>query len=213
MAPLYMPEDASPAFTTARSVRGTGNPIAMELHSCGGKGRGIRVALMAEGYDATDWELLPLHLTNQRPFGGGQVEEPYTATAQPQRITFSDGSAGWVAEFPDAPIPCGVNPDVPNPYAKHVIQAYAHTGYLLRLAFEGGNPPEGMPPVMNPSMELMQDKNALREWLLEQFKPVLENPEKTHIWVYPADNQDGAVHHEVPRAKLARPPFWLEKPE
>jgi len=208
--PLLMPEDAPPAFTTARAVLGNGNPICMDIHPSGGRGRGIRVTVMAEGYDAEDWKLLPLHLTNQHKQYGVQVEESYEATVQARRVSFRDGSKGWEAEFPDAPIFCGVNPDFPDRFSNRVVRADETNGFVLYLAFEGGNVREAMPPVLRPGRELMQDREALQAWFREQFDPVLNNPEKTHIWVHPMENRDGAIHHAVPRVKLERTPFWLK---
>lgn len=208
--PFLMPEDAPPAFTTARAVRGNGNPICMDIHPSGGRGRGIRVTVTAEEYDAEDWELLPLHLTNRHKQPGVQVEECYEADAQPRRVRFADGSKGWIAEFPDAPIFCGVNPDFPDQYSSRVTKAYEKSGFLLYLAFQGGNVQAPPPPVLRPSMELMQDREAFQAWLRDQFSPMLDNPEKTHIWVQPMENREGAIHHAVPRVKLERTPFWLK---
>lgn len=211
--PLMMPEDAPPSFTREGAVLGCGNPICMDVYPGGGKGRGIRVLVQAEGYDAEDWELLPLHLTNRHKSRDVKVDEAYEADATSRRVSFSDGSKGWMAEFPDAPIFCGVNPASPACKSSRADKIREKNGFVLYLAFEGGHVKELAPSVFRPDPALMNDPEGMKAWLRSQFEPILMNPEKTHIWVTPMENLDGAIHHEVPRAKLERKPFWLKNNE
>lgn len=211
--PLLMPEDAPPSFTREGAVLGGGNPICMDVYPGGGRGRGIRVLVQAEGYDAEDWELLPLHVTNRHKSRDVKVDEVYEADASPRRVSFSDGSKGWMAEFPDAPIFCGVNPASPACKSSRADKIREKNGLVLYLAFEGGNVKELVPTVFRPDPALMNDPEGMKAWLRSQFEPILMNPEKTHIWVVPMENQDGAMHHEVPRTKLERTPFWLKNDE
>lgn len=208
--PLLMPEDAPPSFTREGAVLGGGNPICMDVYPGGGRGRGIRVLVQAEGYDAEDWELLPLHVTNRHKSRDVKVDESYEAEATPRRVSFSDGSKGWMAEFPDAPIFCGVNPASPACKSSRADKIREKNGLVLYLAFEGGHVKELVPPVFRPDPALMNDPEGMKAWLRSQFEPILMNTEKTHIWVAPMENQDGAMHHEVPRTKLERKPFWLK---
>lgn len=210
VVPLMMPEDAPPAFTCEYAVLGGGNPVCMDVYPGGGRGRGIRVLVQAEGYDAENWELLPLHLTNRNKPHDAKADESYEADATPRRVEFRDGSKGWIAEFPDAPIFCGVNPASPARNTSRADRLRQKNGLVLYLAFEGGDVRELVPPVFRPDPALMNDPEGMKAWLRSQFEPILMNTEKTHIWVVPVENQDGAIHHEVPRTKLQRRPFWLK---
>ena len=128
-------------------------------------------------------------------------------------VSFSDGSMGWAAEFPDAPIFCGVNPASPACKSSRADKIREKNGFVLYLAFEGGHVKELAPPVFRPDPALMNDPEGMKAWLRSQFEPILTNPERTHIWVCPMENQDGVIHHEVPRTKLERKPFWLKNDE
>lgn len=184
--PLMMPEDAPPAFTENLATMGYGNPISMRINPCGGAGRGIRVLMQAEGYDADDWRAAAVRLSNEanRRIGRPAPLE-YTAQVVPQPVTFRDGRKGWKAEFPDAPIFPGVNPESPLTRSPRANAVYDANGYYLSLVFTGG---------------------AFRN-------NELQLSEKTHIWVVPMENPEGAIHHSSPRQKLRMIPHWVDADE
>lgn len=184
--PLMMPEDAPPAFTENLAAMGYGNPISMRINPCGGAGRGIRVLMQAEGYDAQDWRAAAVRLSNEanRRIGRPAPLE-YTAQVVPQPVTFRDGRKGWEAEFPDAPIFPGVNPESPLACSPRANAVYEANGYDLSLVFTGG---------------------AFRN-------NELQLSEKTHIWVVPMENPEGAIHHSSPRQKLRIIPYWMSADE
>ena len=181
--PLLMPEDAPPAFTTAGAALGWGNSIDMRFNPCGGVGKGIRVLMMAEGYDAEDWRAACAMLSNtlNRNFGHPAPME-YEAKAVPRRVAFKDGGKGWAVEFPDAPIFRGVNPESPLAHSQRAQAIYDANGYHLCLTFTGGT-----------------------------FRNhELNRSEITHIWVIPMENPDGGIHHYSPRQRLRVIPRWVE---
>lgn len=184
--PFLAPEDAPPAFTKALAVLSYGNPATMMLHSCGGKGKGIRVILQAVGYDAHDWELMPLELNNRGMLAF--LDEPegreYEEQAAPVRVRFQDGAEGWEAIFPDAPIPRGVNPASPQAESPKAWKEYCTHALLLAISFRGGS-----------------------------FRTPREKPEdfyvnppdgETHVWVIPLENPQVPLTHRIPREQLRR---------
>ncbi|MGN0755066.1 MAG: hypothetical protein ACI4ME_11465 [Aristaeellaceae bacterium] len=184
--PFLAPEDAPPAFTKALAVLSCGNPATMMLHSCGGKGKGIRVILQAVGYDARDWELLPLELTNRGAlaFAHRGEETPYSEQADPKRVKFQDGTEGWEVLFPDVPIPRGVNPASPQATSPKAGRAYFENGLLLTIAFRGGS-------CRTPR---------------EQPEDFYVNPPdgETLVWVIPLENPQAPLTHRIPREQLRR---------
>ena len=182
--PLMMPEDAPPAF--ALVCGGYGNSIGMSVKPCGGAGKGIRVLMMAEGYDAEDWRCACAHLDNTLNKNCGHpAPVEYEAKALPHRVSFKDGGKGWEVEFPDAPIFRGVNPDSPLARTKRAYDISLANEFRLDLTFTGGT-----------------------------FKNnELNRSEITHVWVIPMENPAGAIHHSSPRQKLRIIPYWVDADE
>lgn len=184
--PFLMPEDAPPAFTKECAILGWGNSISMQINPCGGVGKGIRVLMKAEGYDAEDWEAACARLSNDMNKDLGRPAPlEYTAKAVPKRVAFQDGGKGWEVEFPDAPIFRGVNPASPLAHSARVDAIYGANSYNLCLTFTGGT-----------------------------FKDNEMNfSEKTHIWVIPMENPEGMIHHSSPRQRLRSIPWWVDADE
>ena len=184
VVPLMMPEDAPPAFTLV--CGGYGNSIGMSVKPCGGAGKGIRVLMMAEGYDAEDWRCACAHLDNTLNKNCGHpAPVEYEAKALPHRVSFKDGGKGWEVEFPDAPIFRGVNPDSPLARTKRAYDISLANEFRLDLTFTGGT-----------------------------FKNnELNRSEITHVWVIPMENPAGAIHHSSPRQKLRIIPYWVDADE
>ena len=184
VVPLMMPEDAPPAF--ALVCGGYGNSIGMSVKPCGGAGKGIRVLMMAEGYDAEDWRCACARLDNTLNRNCGHpAPVEYEAKALPHRVSFKDGGKGWEVEFPDAPIFRGVNPDSPLARTKRAYDISLANEFRLDLTFTGGT-----------------------------FKNnELNRSEITHVWVIPMENPAGAIHHSSPRQKLRIIPYWVDADE
>lgn len=181
--PFLMPEDALPAFTTAGAVLGWGNPASLSIHPCGGQGRGIRVVMKADGYDAEDWKAACARLSNTLNKNMGHpAPAEYEAKAVPRRVAFQDGGKGWLVEFPDAPVFRGVNPASPMAHTLRADAVYGANGYTLWLVFTGGK---------------VQSN-------------VVNMTEKTHVWVMPMENPAGAIHHTIPRQHVRMLPWWCE---
>lgn len=182
--PLLMPEDAPPAF--AMGCADYGNSIGVGIVPCGGTGKGIRVLIKAEGYDAEDWRCACACLYNTTNKNCGHPAPlEYEATAIPRCVTFKDGEKGWEVEFPDAPIFRGVNPDSPLAHTKKAYDISSANKYQLVLTFTGGT---------------FEDDE-------------LNYSEITHIWVIPMENPAGAIHHSSPRQKLRFIPCWMAADE
>lgn len=182
--PFLMPEDAPPAF--ALVCGGYGNSIGVSVRPCGGVGRGIRVLMKAEGYDAEDWRCACARLDNTLNKNCGHpAPVEYEAKAVPRRVDFKDGGKGWKVEFPDAPIFRGVNPDSPLARTKKAYDIGLANEFRLDLTFTGGT---------------FKDNE-------------LNRSEITHVWVIPMENPAGAAHHSSPRQKLRIIPYWVDADE
>lgn len=182
--PLMVPEDAPPAF--ALVCGGYGNSIGMSVKPCGGAGKGVRVLMMAEGYDAEDWRCACARLDNTLNKNCGHpAPVEYEAKALPHRVSFKDGGKGWEVEFPDAPIFRGVNPDSPLARTQRAYDISLANEFRLDLTFTGGT-----------------------------FKNnELNRSEITHVWVIPMENPAGEAHHSSPRQKLRIIPYWVDADE
>lgn len=177
---ILIPMDSPPAFTIDCESLDSWNPIAIQLIPRGGCGKGVRVLMKAEGYDAEDWEASFAMLSNQLNMNKGlHAPLDYTVKKIPKRITFPDGSKGWQVEFSYAPVFRGVNPDSPMVHSKRAAGICNANGYTLYLAFNGGT-----------------------------FKDVFS--EKTHIWVIPMENPAGLSHYSFPRQCLQSIPKWVD---
>jgi len=177
--PLLMPEDAPPALRIG--MLGLGNPSNVQINSVGGMGKGIRVVLQADGYDAQDWELPVLWLTNEfaERMTGQPVLIPCDKKVVPRRVKFQDGRSGWIAEFSDAPIYRGVNAESPQAESYKALMYHAGNSCMLHIGFCGGN--------------------------------VDENDGQTHIWIVPVQNPEKSAHGSIPRKPFSKeiPHDWL----
>ena len=177
--PFLMPEDAPPALCIG--MLGLGNPSNVQINSVGGMGKGIRVVLQADGYEAQDWELPVLWLTSEfaERMTGQTSPNPCDEKVVPRRVKFQDGRSGWVAEFPDAPIYRGVNVESPQAESYKALMYHAGNSCMLHVGFCGGN--------------------------------VAEKDGQTHIWVVPMQNPEKSAHGLIPRKpfRKAIPHDWL----
>lgn len=209
--PFLMPEDAPPAFRGG--CLGWGNPAYLSLSSCGGAGKGIRIVMQAEGYDAKDWDACCVYLDNtiNRNFGYPAPVE-YGEKVVPKRVAFQDGSAGWVAEFPEAPVFRGVNPKSPAATTMRALNHTTATGYSLRLAFNGGTFRQTPPEEPIPQEGNGPNAARLQEFFQAQQEFYTNNPEVTHVWIIPMENPKASIHHSIPREPLrkGRGNEWLE---
>ena len=208
--PFLMPEDAPAALRIG--VMGLGNPSDIVVFSNGGVSKGIRVVLRADGYDAQDWELPVLWLTNEymARLTGKPAEFFFDEKVVPRRVKFQDGSDGWVAEFPDAPIDRGVNPASPVEYSKKGYDYhYAHS-LTLHIAFRGGS--FETRELDRPDPSIWADDNKRAEWFAQRRKQLQEADDgKTHIWIVPMQNPEKAANGAIPRKPFRKdiPHDWL----
>ncbi len=177
--PFLMPEDAPVALRIG--MLGLGNPSNVQINSVGGMGKGIRVVLQADGYDAQDWELPVLWLTSEfaERMTGQTSPNPCDEKVVPRRVKFQDGRSGWVAEFPDALIYRGVNAESPQAESYKALMYHAGNSCMLHVGFCGGN--------------------------------VAENDGQTHIWIVPLQNPEKSAHGSIPRKPFRKeiPHDWL----
>lgn len=208
--PFLMPEDAPAALRIG--VMGLGNPSDIVVFSNGGVSKGIRVVLRADGYDAQDWELPVLWLTNEymARLTGNPAEFFFDEKVVPRRVKFQDGSDGWVAEFPDAPIDRGVNPASPVEYSKKGYDYhYAHS-LTLHIAFRGGS--FEARELVRPDPSIWADYNKRVEWFAQRREQLQEADDgKTHIWIVPMQNPEKAAYGAIPRKPFRKdiPHDWL----
>ncbi|MBQ4579514.1 MAG: hypothetical protein IJA83_02535 [Clostridia bacterium] len=207
--PFFMPEDA-PAALRVGSM-GLGNPSDVAVFSNGGVGKGIRVVLRADGYDAQDWELPVMQLRKcvmQHP--GQRPEIFFDEKVVPKRVNFQDGSSGWIAEFPDAPIYRGVNPASPQEYSKKGYDYHFEHAFTLSMAFLGGTFQERT--LVRPAPSILTDPNKRVEWLIQRREQMLEVDDgDTAIWIFPMQNPEKAAHGSIPRKPFRKdiPHDWL----
>ena len=208
--PFLMPEDAPAALRIG--VMGLGNPSDVVVFSNGGVSKGIRVVLRADGYDAQDWELPVLWLTNEymARLTGKPAEFFFDEKVVPRRVKFQDGSDGWVAEFPEAPIDRGVNPASPVEYSKKGYDYhYAHS-LTLHIAFRGGS--FETRELDRPDPSIWADDNKRVEWFAQRRKQLQEVDDgKTHFWIVPMQNPEKAAYGAIPRKPFRKdiPHDWL----
>lgn len=205
--PFLMPEDAPVAFEVTCGHLGV-NPETLSFYSCGGAGRGVRILLQAQDYDAETWEAPCIEISNEiNKRCGYPPPEEYSAKVVPKRAVFNDGSKGWVAEFPDVPMFRGVNPDSPqrrSMKAWKIDQAIEyHMGIALcDVRFRTPEPDE---PVQ---MMLPDDGWRAHEPLsLQAHYDKYE--QKTHIWIISMENPKACRHYAMPMVPLQRRQVWL----
>lgn len=207
--PFLMPEDAPSVL--AKGTMGWGNPARLEVASCGGKGRGIRVLLKAVGYDAKDWELPWLTLSNEHVvrITGKPAEIPYDEKTVPQRVKFQDGGEGWMAEFPDAPIYRGVNPKSPMADSMKAYHYHAGQKCSLTVAFRGGTfKAEQLKQVDVRTMTNPAAMAVHHQRVCDFFRNAEDG--KTLVWIIPMENPDGGISHSIPREPMKYAHYWPE---
>ncbi len=97
------------------------NPIAMGFEPIGGEGEGVDVEIRIDGLDANmleaAWVRLRFVAVETEWLKTRSADMPVFPPAEeryqyciPSRCVFQDGAEGWIAHFPDAYIPRGINP-------------------------------------------------------------------------------------------------------
>ncbi len=205
--PFLMPEDAPVAFEVTCGHLGV-NPETLSFCSCGGAGRGVRILLQAQDYDAETWEAPCIEISNEiNKRCGYPPPEEYSAKVVPKRAVFNDGSKGWVAEFPDVPMFRGVNPDSPQRRSmkawkiEQAIEYHVHIA-LCDVRFRTPEPDE---PVQ---MMLPDDGWRAHEPLSLQAH-FEKYEQKTHIWIISMENPEACRHYAMPMVPLQRRQVWL----
>lgn len=208
--PFLMPEDAPPALRVGSM--GLCNPSDITIFSNGGVGKGIRVVLWADGYDARDWELPVLWLSNEYivRLTGRPADIPFDDKVVPRRCKFQDGKEGWIAEFPDAPICRGVNPESQMEYTKKGYDYhYAHS-LNLSIAFRGGSFSEYT--LQQLDLEKNPDPVKRLEWLrAERERGQQPSEGETNILIAPVENPGQGICQTIPRLPFRKelPNNWL----
>ncbi len=195
--PFLMPEDA-PVKLRLGSM-GLGNPSDVVVFSNGGVGKGIRVVLLAEDYDAQDWELPVIWLNGRCPVNRGErsLELQYSEKVVPTRCRFQDGKAGWIAEFPDAPLYQGVNPDSPLEYERKGFDYHFSHSLRLHIAFRGGTF-RLLEPQKPADAEAFSE--AWVAWNEARWDYFHCDEGVTEIWVIPLENPEQGFHTKLPRS-------------
>lgn len=189
--PLLVPENEPPVLRWGGSFEvGGGNPCGISIRSHGGVSKGIRVILRAVGYDAHDWELPVLWLRGEQPGG-------YSEKVVPGRCRFEDGAEGWIAEFPDAPIYQGVNPEpaAANSHEAHLYHC-AHE-LVLKIAFCGGTF-----RLTEPKKPTDPDE-SLTDWNWKRREYYHCGTGETDIWIIPMENPEHGFHKKQDRAPFS----------
>ena len=206
--PFLIPEDAPPALRLGTYM--LDNPSYIEIFSNGGVSKGIRVVLQAVGYDANDWELPVLALMKRMMRPGQLPEIVFDEKVVPKRVNFQDGSNGWVAEFPDAPIYRGVNPASKMEYTQKGYDYHYANSLTLHLAFLGGSF-EAM-KLVQPDQDILADPNKRIEWLMQHQMQMQEADDgETLVWLVPMENTEKADRGAIPRKPFRKemPHDWL----
>lgn len=206
-APLFVPENSPPAFCDG--ILGMENPVSMTIVPCGGVGRGMRILMQAEGYDAQEWEAPCIRISNTiNKRLGSPAPEEFEAYIVPKRAVFPDGSKGWAAEIPDVPLFRGVNPGHPNRHSEKASKCVRAGSYWVLIAFYEGRfrtmePDEPLQAAL-PEGDWRERKRANYVTLLEKYG------QKTHIWVVPMENPEGWMHHALPLQQPQKRLLWLK---
>ena len=207
--PFLMPEDAPPALRLGSM--GLCNPSDITIFSNGGAGKGIRVVLQAVGYDANDWELPVLQLSKHVMHPGQLPEFVFDEKVVPQRVKFQDGSEGWTAEFPDAPIDRGVNPASKLEFTKKGYDYHYANSLTLYIAFRGGS--FEARKLVRPDPAILADPNKRIEWLMQRQIQLQEADDgETLVWLIPMENPGKSAHGAIPRKPFRKeiPHDWLQ---
>lgn len=205
--PLFMPEHAPPVL--AAVTMDFVNPTSVTICSRGGKGRGVRILMQAEGYDAADWEAPCICLSNVlNRYCGFAAPEEYEEKVVPKRAVFADGSAGWVAEFPGVPLFRGVNPASPQQKTARAQKCMNAGSYHVWIALYEGRFLNHGPD------EPLQAELPDADWREREYPSVREHIDKyvqrTHIWIVPMENPNGWTHHAFPLVQPGPGHVWLQ---
>ena len=207
--PFLMPEDAPPALRAGSYT--LGNPSDVTIFSNGGVGKGIRVVLQAVDYDAQDWELPVIQLSKRVVRHPGQLPETiFDEKVVPRRVNFQDGSSGWVAEFPEAPIYRGVNPASKLEFTKKGYDYHFEHAVTLSMAFRGGSFAAGL--LLQPDPAILADPNKRIEWMMQrQMQEQEANDGETKVWIVPMQNPEKSARCVIPRKPFRKefPHDWL----
>lgn len=207
--PFLMPDDAPVALRIGQI--GLDNPSDVQIFSNGGMGKGIRVVLQAVGYDAQDWELPVIQLSKRVVRHPGQLPETiFEEKVVPKRVRFQDGSEGWAAEFPDAPIYRGVNPASKMEYTKKGYDYHFEHSITLSVAFRGGNFESRK--LIRPDPAILADPNKRIEWLMQRQMQLQEADDgETRVWIVPIQNPEKSAQCSIPRKPFRKeiPHDWL----
>ena len=181
--PFLMPEDAPVAFEVTCGHLGV-NPEILSFYSCGGAGRGVRILLQAQDYDAETWEAPCIEISNE-----------------------INKRKGWVAEFPDVPMFRGVNPDSPQRRSMKAWKIEQAIEYHVHIALCDARfrTPEPDEPVQ---MILPDDGWRAHEPLSLQAH-FEKYEQKTHIWIISMENPEACRHYAMPMVPLERRQVWL----
>ena len=205
--PFLMPEDA-PVALDIITCNVDVNPGRLRFRSCGGAGRGVRILMQAQDYDAETWEAPCIQLSNEiNKRCGYPAPEEYEAKVIPKRAVFNDGSKGWVVELPDVPLFRGVNPDSPQRRSMKAWKMEQAIEFHVSIALCEGRfrTPEPDEPIQ---MALPDDDWRARE--SSMLQPHFDKYErKTHIWIIPMENPKACVHYAMPMVQLQRRQVWL----
>ena len=205
---FLMPEDAPVALRIGSFA--LANPSDIVIFSNGGVGKGIRVVLQAVDYDANDWEL-PVLVLSKRVMHPGQLPETILdEKVVPRRVKFQDGSSGWAAEFPNAPIYRGVNPASKLEYTKKGYDYHFENSITLSVAFRGGS--FASEELLQPGSDILADPNKRIEWLMQrQMQQQETNDGETYVWIIPMQNPEKSAHCSIPRKPFRKnlPNDWL----
>jgi len=131
---FLLPETDPPSFRTYAMHTSFSNPTHLCVRPSGGKGRGVRLMLVAIDYDPEDWHVPVVALRRgQFDFHAHAPDEYIRAT--PVRCTFASGASGWCADFPDIEIAPGV---IYEPLTARKAKYMDQTAMTVHVAFCGG---------------------------------------------------------------------------
>jgi hypothetical protein len=190
--PWYLPDDLPPAFDRA-SHPFRANPIRVSFIGSGGKGKGLQVLVIANGFDPDEYEIDEIRL-------GWDIQEyrpQQSAAAKPIAYIFDDGSAGWVAEFPDVEIQPGINPKHPDVYTQKGMERHFQRHVNVDFLILGGDFPEPVRTGGRPDFE-----GGPKEPSVDIYMIPLENREGRMSMRVGVDRPDGDEYPRVPEDKV-----------
>ena len=184
--PKLLPATDAPAFRI--NTYSYENPYFLDVNPAGGCGRGIRVIVKGTGFDTDQWRcpLAAVYSGSITDHGLSPEEEAHLIfRVRPERVTFTDGAKGWIADFPDAVIDRGLNPEHPVSGTHEGFEYNAARSWVVRYL-------------------LIPDKTVPREIIKPRFySETGASKEHVHIFVVPMEHQDGFAYCRlVPYARM-----------